>query len=335
MVRPIVNLLFIIFNLVRDFGLAIIIFTILIKLLTWPLTKKQFHQSRLIRQLQPELAEIRKRCKGNRQLETLQTMDLYKRYNAKPFGSILTLIIQFPIFFALFSAINVIANPLPSAHLAGRAYSFVAYDGSLIKYIEQRQATYLTALQNHQIPADQKPSYDFHPQLFGLINLESKASDILKTSTRSWSSVFIFLCAILASFSQYLTARQQLPSGKSIKKKHFRDLLKDASTGKDIEQSDINSLATSQMTKMMPIMMFMVVFNFHGAIPFYYLLNNIIIFLQQHVILKKTESDLDHVTDQAILKELKNIKEAKIIENKKTGTKITRISAKDSKKKRR
>ena len=41
LVRPIVNILFVIFNLVHDFGLAIIIFTILVKLLMWPLTKKQ------------------------------------------------------------------------------------------------------------------------------------------------------------------------------------------------------------------------------------------------------------------------------------------------------
>ena len=45
-VRPIVNILFIIFNLVHDFGLAIIVFTILVKLAMWPLTKKQFNQTK-------------------------------------------------------------------------------------------------------------------------------------------------------------------------------------------------------------------------------------------------------------------------------------------------
>lgn len=335
MVRPIINLLFVIFNLVGDFGLAIIVFTVIIKILMWPLVKKQLHQARLMRKIQPELAEIRKNCRGNRQLESLQTMDLYKRYNLNPFASIFTLLIQFPIFIALFSAIQVIATPMPNNNLSGRVYPILAYEGSIIQSIEKKQKTYLDDLKNNDIPATEKASYDFHPQLFGVINLEAKASDILSIKHFSWSAVFMLACAVLASFVQYFATRQQMPSGKSEKRKKFRDLVKSAADGKDVEQSEINGFATGQMAKMMPIMMFMIMFNIHGAIAFYYFLNNIFTFAQQHLILKKAESDMDNLADKAILKELKNIKEAEIIENKKTGTKITRISAKDSKKKRR
>ena len=65
MVRPIVNILFVIFNLVHDFGLAIIIFTVLVKLLMLPLTKRQLNQTKLIKKIQPELTQIKKNCKGN------------------------------------------------------------------------------------------------------------------------------------------------------------------------------------------------------------------------------------------------------------------------------
>ena len=97
-VRPIVNILFLIYSIVGDFGLAIILFTIVVKIITWPIMKRQLHQTKMMRKIQPELAEIKKNCKGNRQLESLQMMDLYKRNNIKPFNSILTLLIQFPIF---------------------------------------------------------------------------------------------------------------------------------------------------------------------------------------------------------------------------------------------
>ena len=136
-VRPIVNILFVIFNLVHDFGLAIVIFTILVKILMLPLTKQQLMQTRLMRKIQPELTQIRKNCNGNKQMESLQTMDLYKRYNVKPFASILTLLIQLPIFIAIFSAIRVIATPLPTDNLMNRAYDIVAYDGSEIKTLEE------------------------------------------------------------------------------------------------------------------------------------------------------------------------------------------------------
>ncbi len=363
-VRPIVNILFIIFNLVGDFGLAIIIFTIIVKLAMLPLTKRQLHQTKLMRKIQPELAQIKKNCNGNRQLESLQTMDLYKRYNVKPFASILTLLIQLPIFIAIFSAIRVIATPLPTDNLNNRAYEIVAYDGSRIKELKEKQTAYLESVkavqeytkaqkeaeknpENTETSADapaeatteaaeapQIVEYDFHPQLFGVINLEAKASDVL-TDKRSWSAFFILICAIAAAFVQYFMTRQQMSSGKSEKSKKFRDLVKDAKDGKDINQSEVNTFATGQMGKMMPIMMFFIMFNLHGALAFYYFLSNAITVFQQKLVLKKAEEEMDNLADKAILKELKNIQEAEVVENKKTGTKITRISAKDNKKKRR
>ena len=334
LVRPIVNILFVIFNLVHDFGLAIIIFTIIVKLLMWPLTKRQLNQTKLIRKIQPELVQIRKNCKGNKQLESLQTMDLYKRYNVKPFASILTLIIQLPIFIAIFSAIRVIATPMPTDNLMNRAYSVVAYEGSEIKSLEEKQQIYLDDLVNQDIPAEEKAEYDFHPQLFGVINLTVKASDVL-TNKFSWSALFILVCAVMASVIQYWSAKQQRPSGKSEKKKKFRDLLKEAKDGKELDESDISNMTAGQMGFMMPVMMFIIMFNLNGALAFYYFLSNVLTVLQQTMVLRKTEAEMDAATDKAILKELNKIQEAEVVKNKKTGTKITRISARDNKKKRR
>jgi YidC/Oxa1 family membrane protein insertase len=334
-VRPIVNILFVIFNLVHDFGLAIIIFTILVKLLMLPLVKKQLMQTRLMKKIQPELTKIRKNCNGNKQLESLQTMDLYKRYNIKPFASLLTLFIQLPIFIAIFSAIKVIATPIPTDNLMNRAYSIVAYEGSEIKDLELKQEIYLNDLTNDEIPADEKAEYDFHPTLFGMINLEAKASDVLSASKFSWSAVFMLAIAIAASFAQYFVTKQQMPSGKSVKKKKFRELLREAKEGKEIDDSEISNLTTGQMSKMMPIMMFVIMINLHGALAFYYFLSNIITIIQQKIIYARARDDMDDATDKAMTRELNKIQEAEVIENKKTGTKITRISARDNKKKRR
>ena len=332
-VRPIVNILFVIFNLVHDFGLAIILLTIIVKLLMWPLMRRQLNQSKLIRKIQPELTQIKKNCKGNKQLESLQTMDLYKRYNVKPFASILTLVIQLPIFIALFSAIRVIATPLPQDNLSNRAYDFVAYEGSEIKTLEEKQKVYLEDLQNDQIPQEEKTAYDFQPMLFNTIDLNVKASDVFMGNF-SWSAVFILACAVMASVVQYWATKQQMPSGKK-KKRGFKDLLKDAKDGKELDESDISTMATGQMSAMMPIMMFIIMFNLNGALAFYYFISNVITVVQQRIILKQIDEEIDEVTDKAVLKELKNIKEAEVIKNKKTGTKIRRISARDTKKKRR
>ena len=346
-VQPIVNIQFMIFNLVHDFGLAIIILAVLVKLFMWPLTKKQLIQTRLMQKIQPELTQIRKNCNGNKQLESLQTMDLYKRYNVKPFASILVLLIQLPIFIAVFSAIRVIATPLPQDNLMNRAYDFVAYEGSEIATLEAKQKDYLEDAVNTEIPAEEKRAYDFDPKLFNAIDLTAKASDVINPARFSWSAVFMLVISIAAALAQYFVAKQQTSSGKSEKKKKFREILKEAKDGKEVDDSEISGLATGQMSKMMPIMMFIIMFNLHGALAFYYFLSNIFTILQQKLIFNKVRDEMDNNTDKAFIEELKKsekgrklgkvakIREAEVVENKKTGTKVTRISARDNKKKRR
>ena len=340
-VRPITNILFLIYNLVGDFGLAIILFVIVVKLCMWPLVKRQLHQTKLMRKLQPELAQIKKNCAGNRQLESLQTMDLYKKYNVKPFRSLLSLLIQLPMFIAIFGAIRVMVNlPTTDSNLDLRAYSFVKQDGSRIKEVIELQSRYLEQKSNYDAKkADESlseeeknaletPVYEFHPSLFNLVNLEATPG------FASWSAGFALFLAVAACFVQYLTSKQLRPSGK-VKSKSFRELMKEAGEGKEIDQAEINDMTSAQMGTMMPIMLLLIMINLPGALILYYFLSNVITFVQQKVVLNQAEKEMEISADKAVLKELKNIQEAEVIENKKHGTKITCISAKDNKKKRR
>ncbi|MBR5621469.1 membrane protein insertase YidC [Candidatus Saccharibacteria bacterium] len=344
-IRPIVNILFVIYNFVGDFGLAIILFTILVKFLMWPLVKRQLHQTKLMRKIQPELAEIKKNCKGNRQMESLQMMDLYKRHNIKPFRTVVTTLIQLPIFLALFMSISAMVNPRPSADTCG--YTNVAncaYEPvrnlDRVKDIIEKQDHYFEA-QTAAKAAEEAgeeytaPTYEFEPKLFGVIDLSVTPSDVFHGKA-NLSSVVVLLFAVGAAIMQYFVAKQTNPSGKSKKSKSFRQLLREAANGdKEPDQSEINAMASKQMTSFMPIMMFFIMFALPGALVFYYLLSSGVSVVQQRIALKQAEDEMEVSADKAVLKELRKIQEAEVIENKKTGTKITRISAKDTKKKRR
>lgn len=316
-VNPIINILFVIYNYIGDFGIATIVFTLLVKFLTWPLVKKQFLQARLMRKIQPELTEIRKRCNGNKQLETIQMMDLYKRNNVKPFTSFWTLLIQLPIFFAIFFAIRVMVVPTVQDNVEKRAYPVIA-NTERIHEIINLQRTYLENVN--------EKTYDFKPQLLGRLDLSTRAG------LTSFSSIIIMIFALLSSFSQYLMTRMQMPTKK---KNTWKKMLADAKAGKDVNQSDLNTMVSGQMSFMMPIMMLMVTINLPGALVMYYLLSNLITIFQQKIVFSQADHEMDDNTDKAILKELKKktaeIQEAEVIQNKKTGTKITRISAKDAK----
>jgi hypothetical protein len=99
-----------------------------------------------------------------------------------------------------------------------------------------------------------------------------------------------------------------MPSGKSEKKKKFRDIVRAAKEGKEIDESEISSMTTGQMSMMMPIMMFIIMFNLNGALAFYYFLSNVFTVIQQRIVLKKVDAEIDASTDKVVLKELRNVK---------------------------
>lgn len=357
-VRPIANVLFVIYGFVGDFGLAIILFTILVKVCMWPLIKRQLHQTRLMRKIQPELAEIKKNCNGNRQLESLQMMDLYKRNNIKPFRSMLTLIIQLPIFIALYTAVRVIALPTPDDNLELRAYAPVRQI-ERVEEVVQLQQPYLNyqkevagirndgSLSNEDKEAKinelEPVSYDFHPKLFGVVDLEPRAG------FGSPSAMIIMLFALASAFTQLWISRQQLPSKKTSKSRTFRQIMKEAADGKEPDQTELNQIMSRQMSYTMPIMMLLIMINLPGALVFYYLISNLMTGIQQRYVLNKNEEAMEISADKRILKELKDVQEAEVVSeasssrwaksknsakaeaaDTKPGVKITRISAKSS-----
>ncbi len=331
-VNPIVNILFVIYNVIGDFGVAIILFTFIVKICTWPLMKKQLHQTKLMKQIQPELTEIRKRCNGNKQMESLQMMELYKRRGVKPMASFWNLLIQLPIFIAMFTAIRVMALPTTNDYVSRRAYAPVAQLDRISTVIDQ-QKTYFEKIETKG-EGDEDPVYEFRPMLLGNIDLS------VRPGTKSYSEIIMLAFALGAALIQYFASKMQLASTRKDKKSAkstWKKMIADAKEGKDPDQNDINNMVSGQMSFMMPLMMLMITINLPGALCFYYMLSNLISLFQQKHILNKVDDEMDDNTDRAILKELKEktkqIKEAEVIENKKTGTRITRITAKDTKNK--
>lgn len=107
----------------HDLGLSIILATIVIRGLMWPLDKKALHGRRALQSLQPELNKIKKQAGGDKQKEYELTMNLYKEKEINPLGaSCLPVLLQFPILIAIF---RVIMEWLKPEFLAERTYLFV------------------------------------------------------------------------------------------------------------------------------------------------------------------------------------------------------------------
>lgn len=122
-VNPFITLLTFLYSLLgQNMVLAIVVFTIIVRLLTLPLTLQQQRSSRAMQMLQPKLNELKERHKNDREKLAQEQMSLYREFGINPVGGCLPLLIQFPIFIALYQAIiqSLASTPNQMLDLSGR-----------------------------------------------------------------------------------------------------------------------------------------------------------------------------------------------------------------------
>ena len=105
--KPMYLLLNLFNKFTKNFGIAILLLTILVKLILYPSTKKSFISMAKMRQIQPEMMRLQERYKNDKLTFSLKMQELYKNNNISPFSGILILFIQIPIFFALYKVFTV------------------------------------------------------------------------------------------------------------------------------------------------------------------------------------------------------------------------------------
>lgn len=90
---------------VKNYGIAIIILTILIKILFWPLGNKSYESMKEMQKLQPKMVELREKYKDDKQKLSQETMALYRAHKVNPMGGCLPMLIQIPVFFGLYKTL--------------------------------------------------------------------------------------------------------------------------------------------------------------------------------------------------------------------------------------
>ena len=105
--RPMLWVLNGIHHIVMNYGVAIIIMTILLRLLMWPLTRKSYVNMVAMQKMQPEMQRIQKLYANDKMRLQMEMMKLYQTYKTSPMSGCLPMLIQIPIFFALYKALLV------------------------------------------------------------------------------------------------------------------------------------------------------------------------------------------------------------------------------------
>lgn len=331
-IQPIFNLLLILESAVGDFGLAIILFTIIIRFAMWPLLRKQLHHGKIMRKLQPEIKEIRTKYKGDNQKQSQALMDLYKKYGVNPIGSFGLLIVQIPVFIGLFSALrSIIESP---ERIIKMPYDFVANNQTVQDMwhaIADKSNAALETISNQTV-TDQVTA-----QLGGEISAESLRAaptetlnvlfnDVLVTETANGveklvqgpffeqqlfgfidlsgravgdGAIYIpvLIIAILAGVFQYFQTKQLMPAAGD-DKKSMREIMREAAKeGKEPDQSELSAAMTRRMGVIFAPLITIISATSPSGLALYFATSGLVGLLQQRRVLGEDLEEMELVAD--------------------------------------
>jgi YidC/Oxa1 family membrane protein insertase len=182
---PIYNLLVFVYNFLpfKDFGIAIIIITIIIKFLLIPLSRKQIESQKKMTELQPKIKEIQQKYKNDKEKQSRMLMELYKTNKSNPFSGCLPMIVQLVFLIAIYRVLFNIsqANLMVDGSIL---YQFVHNPGQINKLF------------------------------LGLVDL----STAVNLGNITFSEIPKIILVLLAAFSQYFQTKMLMAKQKSVAK---------------------------------------------------------------------------------------------------------------------
>ena len=111
--QPLFVVLNFFYGFFKNYGVAIILLTVLIKIIFWPLTHKSYSSMKSMQKLQPEMQKLREKFKNDKERLNKEMMTLYKTHRVNPLGGCLPMLVQIPVFFALY---QVLLNSIALRH---------------------------------------------------------------------------------------------------------------------------------------------------------------------------------------------------------------------------
>jgi len=320
--RPMGFIIEAIYTLIPNYGVAIILFTILIKAIIFPLTYKS--QKSMIKQqrISPLLQELQKKYADDKEKLSAETMKLYKENNVSMTGGCLPLLLQFPIIIGLYrvimkplqfvKAINiddqsikgvtqVLVNSFPDLFNAKYKITDILANSQiqLSKAAQNLLADpeKLKMVKGVSVSSDQvmhtahRFALDFNFLGIDLSRIPSDVTKLFTGQTHDLSILFVILVPLIATLLTWLTTKLQQSQTKQYAKKPEKPK---RYTGKEPEK-DTTQTMTNTMNIMMPAMTAIFTFTMPAGIGFYWITSSAVQIAQQYFMnkhLNKKEGEI-------------------------------------------
>ena len=265
-----------IYLLVKNYGLAMIIFSVLVKIVMLPISIRQQKTMKKNEKIQKELKILQIKHKGNPERLNQETMELYKRENVNPFGGCFTIIIQFILLISMFYLVkspltymqkidnNVIENEIVEIKkVNGEESISKGYpEMSVIKYLKQNN--------------------DTENQMY--INMDFLGLDLSKVPQENFGDWKVFVIPVLYVISSILSIRlttNMTSKKKEKKEKNEEKALLTEENKAEMDQEEMAAQMNKSMSLMMPILSVSVSLIAPLGLALYWLINNIIMMIER------------------------------------------------------
>ncbi len=316
-----------IYETVQNYGLAIIIFSILLKLLLLPLSIKQHKTMKKTAKMQEKLKEIQEKYKNNQQKVTEETMALYKKENMSPFSGCLSSILQIVILLAMFLLVR---NPLTymlkiDQNIVDGVTKYISLESeenkvdkaypqiSILKYVSnnkdkvidinieekeevEEQEEIIEVEENTEIENETIEDKDEkkEEQLVNLndlyINMKFLGMDLSNIPKENWDDLTVFIIPVLYVLTSIISMKLTTNLTKVDKKEEIIEIKKvDDKEEKEQTQEDMTNQMNKSMTWFMPVMSVSISLIAPLGLALYWLVNNVLMIIERVVLNKFLE----------------------------------------------
>lgn len=279
-------LLKILYDLVNNYGLAIILFTLIIKLLLLPLSIKQHKTMKKSTKLQEKMKTIQFKYKNDPEKMNQEVMELYKSEKMSPFSGCLTTIIQLLLLLSIF---YLVRNPL--------TYMEKISKDDINKYVSELQeagknvsSVYpeIDLIREYEWLKEKNPE----DENINKVNLQMNfiGLDLSKIPQQNMTDYTVYIIPILYIVSSFISIRMTTSMQQRSKKEETVDVIEDNESGKELipkEKSDEVDTAmqtNKMMSWMMPIMSISIAFVAPLGLALYWLISNILMILERLIL---------------------------------------------------
>ncbi len=269
-----------IYLLVQNYGLAIIIFSVLIKILMLPLSIKQQRTLKINEKLQKEIKILQIKYKGNQEKINQETMELYKREKVNPLSGCFTIIIQFILILSMF---YLVRSPL--TYMKKIDNTRIEEQINIVKETKENQNinnSYPEIAIIRYLQENNMKENDMY------INMNFLGLDLSKVPQENLKDITVYIIPVLYVISSIISIKFTTNLSKNKNKEEVeesKDLI-NTKENKEIDQEEMAMQMNKNMSLMMPILSVSISLLAPLGLALYWLINNIIMIIERLVLNK-------------------------------------------------